>query len=76
MDYLIEMHVISFDDRSKFMSNIKFRKDQVHEILQEIITKRKFEELIKVLGKNGHGNAIKMLTPSNKGTVQHGSCED
>lgn len=69
VDYLIEMRVINFHDRSKFLSDKKTQKDKIHDILQEIITKRKFDEFSCALKKTGHDNVVKKLTPTDAGNI-------
>ncbi|VDI07129.1 Hypothetical predicted protein [Mytilus galloprovincialis] len=66
VDYLIEMHVINLNDKTKFLNDRISRKDQIHDILEEIITRKKFDVLIKALEKTDNDTAVEILTTNDK----------
>ncbi|CAG2223016.1 unnamed protein product [Mytilus edulis] len=65
VDILIEKRVINLHDRPKFLNVHKPQKEKIDDVLQEVITKKKFNEFIFALMKTGQSTVIEILTLDN-----------
>lgn len=68
-DILIDKRVINYHDRLKFLNENKLQKEKIDDVLQEVMTKKKFEEFIFALRKTGQFAVLETLTPTNKGNL-------
>ncbi|CAC5362849.1 unnamed protein product [Mytilus coruscus] len=66
VDILIEKRVINIHDKLKFLNDNKLQKEKIDDELQEVMTKKNFEEFIFALRKTGQFAVIETLTPNNK----------
>lgn len=69
VDILIEKRVINLHDRPKFLNVNKSQKEKVDDVLQEVMTKKKFNEFIFALMKTGQSTVIEILTLDNTGNL-------
>lgn len=53
MRILIKKRVINYHDRLKFLNENKLERDKIDDVLQDVMTNKKFEEFIFALRKTG-----------------------